>query len=238
LERILPVFGPLAPLIGIALAIVPFIGWLSLASHARTSPPSAAVAAHPRDGLAVLALFAQAIWFAAPGAFWTFAEKIATNKGIPSSAVEVALSLGVVASLSGCMLPVWLGERWGRLLPIVGATVGMILSAVIYQIGHGIIALGLLLSLFYAFWNYGTVYQLSFVSSLDRSGRVAVMMPAAQVFGLSVGPFCAGRLMEGGGDWAVAITTTAFAASGVALYLICFFLQRADGAPRALTTKH
>lgn len=237
LEQILPAFGPLAPLIGIAVAIVPFIGLLSWVSPERTLLASAPVPPRAAGGLAVLALCAQALWFAAPGAFWTFAEKIATDNGIPSRTEEVALSISVVTSLSGCLVAVWLGDRWGRLMPIVGATVGMILSAVLYQIVHGIISLGLLLSLFYALWNYGTVYQLSFVSSLDRSGRAAVMMPAAQVFGLSVGPFCTGWLMADSGDWAVAITTTAFAALGLALYLVCFFLQGANVAPRALTPK-
>lgn len=238
LERGLPDFGLLAPLIGIALAIVPFIGWVSLASHAPRSVASAPAGPRTTNGVALLALFAQAIWLAAPGAFWTFAEKIATDKGIPSAAVELALSLAVVASLSGCVLAVWLGDRWGRLPPIVGATTGMIVSAFAYQMGHGIGTLGFLLSLFYTCWNYGTVYQLSFVSWLDRDGRIAVMMPAAQVFGLSVGPLCAGRLMVMSGDWAVAITTTVFAVSGVVLYLTCGILQKASGAPTSLTTKH
>ena len=225
LEQVLPAFGPLAPLIGVALAIVPFIGSLSSTPPERALRASGPVPERNADGLALFALFAQALWFAAPGAFWTFAEKIATDNGIPNRAVEAALSLSVVASLAGCLVAVWLRDRWGRLMPIAAATVGIILSAVLYQIAHGINSLELLLSLFYALWNYGTVYQLSFVSSLDRSGRIAVMMPAAQVFGLSIGPLCAGSLMAGSGDWAVAITTAAFAALGLALYSACFFLQ-------------
>jgi hypothetical protein len=58
-----------------------------------------------------------------------------------------------------------------RLKPIIISTVGMIVSAIIYQYCEGVVWLGLLLAIFYCFWNYGTVYQLSFVSQLDPSGR-------------------------------------------------------------------
>lgn len=67
---------------------------------------------------------------------------------------------------------------------------------------------------------------MSFVSELDSTGHVDVMMPAAEVFGLSFGPFCAGRLMVSHGDGAVTVSTIAFAVTGLALYLVCFARQR------------
>jgi len=50
----------------------------------------------------------------------------------------------------------------------------------------------------------------------------AVAMPAAQVFGLSFGPYVAGRLILDHGDGAFTGSTIAFALSGLALYLVCF----------------
>jgi len=56
-----------------------------------------------------------------------------------------------------------------------------------------------------------------------------VMIPAAQVFGLSFGPYAAGELIVGHGDGAVTVSTVVFALSGLALYVACFARQRRIG---------
>jgi predicted MFS family arabinose efflux permease len=223
LNRLIPPVGLLAPLILIALAIAPFIRDSASASPvARPAENGAMSPRRGRDWLSILALVAQAIWFGAPGAFWTFAEQVATDKGVSSDTAELALSVGTLAGLLGSIFAGWAADRWGKLAPIAIASVGLSLAAIVYQFGGGVMTLALLLSIFYVFWNYGTVYQLAFVTELDRSGAYAGIIPAAQVFGLSVGPFCAGELMLETGDAAVSVTTALFAAVGLGLYLVCF----------------
>jgi len=233
LERLLATVGPLALLIVVALATLPFVGWLPSRSREEPAPSVAPARSYRRNWAAVLALVAQAIWFGAPGAFWTFAEQVATDKGVPTDTAELALSVGELAGLSGSIFAAWIGDRWGRLRPIAGATIGMAFAAIVYQYSVGAAVLGLVLSIFYAFWNYGTVYQMSFIAELDRTGRTAVVMPAAQVFGLSVGPFCAGRLMLTSGDSAVTLATILFGAGGLGLYLVCFSYLRRTAAKTA-----
>lgn len=232
LERMTPGVGPMGPLAVVALAIFPFVGWLSPRENsepAALAPPS--TKRRVWNWVAIIGLFAQGFWFAAPGAFWTFVEQVATDKGLPTPTAEFAISIGELAGLGGCIVAAWQGDRLGRMGPIIGATLGLILPAVAYQLCDGAFGLGLFLSLFYCFWNYGCVYQMSFVSGLDASGRAAVMMPAAQVFGLSFGPYCAGELIVTHGDAAVTVSTVAFAAIGLALYLVCF--ARVRGAALA-----
>jgi hypothetical protein len=48
------------------------------------------------------------------------------------------------------------------------------------------------------------------------------MMPAADVFGLSFGPYLAGQLIIGHGDGGVTTATVGFALTGLALYFVCF----------------
>jgi predicted MFS family arabinose efflux permease len=221
LERVSPAIGPLAPVILIALSVLPLVGWLpKAAQRARASPRPVRAGRSARAGW--LALFAQAIWFGAPGAFWTFAEQVATDKGVPVDAAELMLSIGEFASLAGSVAAAWQAARWGRLAPIAVASIGMVLAAILYQSRDEILWLGVLLSVFYAFWNYGTVYQMGLVAELDTIGRIAVMMPVAQVFGQSIGPFCAGRMILGMGDGGVTLATAIFALAGLGLDLICF----------------
>jgi hypothetical protein len=56
-------------------------------------------------------------------------------------------------------------------------------------------------------------------------------VPAAQVFGLSFGPYVVGELMLRHGDGAVTQSTIAFAFGGLALYLICFARARRGPFP-------
>jgi DHA1 family inner membrane transport protein len=237
LNRLLPVLGLLAPLILIAVAILPFMD--RSRPRPRPRPQVVGVAAKPSipaerrsiDWLAMLALVAQMIWFAAPGAFWTFAEQVAIDKGASTGTAELALSLSQLVGLLGSVVAAMVGDRWGRLRPIIVGTIGMAVSAVVYQFCDGEVGLVLFLSTFYFFWNYAVVYQMSFIAYFDHAGRYTIMMPAAQVFGLSIGPLCAGRLILSNGDSAVTLSTLVFAAAGLGLYLICFsYLRRSRGS--------
>jgi hypothetical protein len=167
-------------------------------------------------------LVAHAVWFGAPGAFWTFVEQVAMDKGVATNTAEVAVSIAELVGLAGTVAAAGLGDRFGKLRPIALATAIMILSAIAYGQSSAILGLGVCLAIFYAFWNYGTVYQMSFVSDLDTAGRSAVVMPATEVFGLSFGPYVTGHLMVSHGDGAVTATTVVFALGGLALFLICF----------------
>lgn len=221
LTALFPAVGPLAGLVAIAAVVFPSLGRFP-AFAASAQAGTRAGAAGRAIGVVLLGLVAQAIWYGAPGAFWTFVEQVATDKGVPTDVAELAVSVGEMAGLAGGVAAALQGSRWGRLVPLVGATFGMIVSAILYGFSSAAAALSLFLAIFYSFWNYGTVYQMAFLSELDSSGKAAVMMPAAQVFGLSFGPYVAGQLMVRHGDGAVTQSTIAFALSGLALFLVCF----------------
>jgi DHA1 family inner membrane transport protein len=221
LERIVPAFGLLLALIAMAVVIIPFAGWSTLAAAPRTAERGARV----RGGIsaAAIALVGQALWFAAPGAFWTFAEQVATDKGLTNQTAEFLLSI--------------LADRLGRIIPIAFASLGLVASAVVFGASGGTIVLAACLAVFYAFWNYGAVYQMSFVTQLDRTGDAGVIMPAVQVIGMSAGPFATGFLITAHGDSAVTGATLGFTAAGLALCVIAFAIfarparARTSGSP-------
>ena len=220
-----PANGPLVALGVVALCVLPFVDWRGL--PATTAPGdigSKTGCAWSR--VALLGLLAQAVWFVSPGAFWAFVEQAAVDKGISNTSIELALSLAEITGLLGCVAAAWFGDRFGRLGPILMATVGMAVTTMLYQAVAGIWLLAVLLAIYYALWNYSTVYQYSFVAGLDATGRAAVAMPAANVFGMSVGPYLAGHLMLAHGDEAITIVSVTFAALGLMLYGLCFRMGR------------
>jgi DHA1 family inner membrane transport protein len=235
LERIVPAFGLLLALIAMAVVIIPFAGWSTLAAAPRTAERGARV----RGGIsaAAIALVGQALWFAAPGAFWTFAEQVATDKGLTNQTAEFLLSIGELVALVGSAVAAILADRLGRIIPIAFASLGLVASAVVFGASGGTIVLAACLAVFYAFWNYGAVYQMSFVTQLDRTGDAGVIMPAVQVIGMSAGPFATGFLIAAHGDSAVTGATLGFTAAGLALCVIAFAIfarparARTSGSP-------
>ena len=219
LAHIAPAFGLLLPMIAIALTILPALSWIPMTPQgtmlrARTVSPSA-----------LTALAAQAIWFGAPGAFWSFAEQLATDKGLTNHVAELGLSAGQFFALFGSLAAAIAGNRLGRVVPIALSSFGIAASALAFQSSAGAVALAIFLSTFYAFWNYGAVYQMSFVTELDASGNANVVMPAVQVIGLSIGPLVAGELIALRGDIAAIAATLAFTVGGLGLYLVAHALR-------------
>jgi predicted MFS family arabinose efflux permease len=217
LQRLFPPVGTLVPLIAATLLVLLFarVCPVMRAAEERGKP-----AASANTIPVMLALLAQTLWFGAPGAFWTFAEQVALDKGFDSGTAELALSIGEFASLVGSLVAVVLGHRLGRLFPVIASSAGMVISAALYFKGSTVAELALLLSVFYGLWNYGAVYHMSFVTALDFSGRFSVMMPAAQVFGISLGCMTAGRLMALSGDGALVSATATFAVSGIMVLVL------------------
>jgi predicted MFS family arabinose efflux permease len=51
---------------------------------------------------------------------------------------------------------------------------------------------------FHFFWNFTGPYMMGAVASSDQTGRISVLMPAAQTGGFAVGTALAGNMMTGG----------------------------------------
>jgi predicted MFS family arabinose efflux permease len=217
LEQLFPLTGPLAALIGLALVVLPFIRWFPRSS-AMPARPAVAGGFMIANGGALLALIAQTIWFGAPGAFWTFAEQVGIERGLPVGAVERSLAIAEIVGFSGSLVPTLIGSRWGHFAPIVVSTLVLLVAALIYPLTESSVQVSLVLGLFYSLWSVGAVYQMALVMALDHSGRLAVTMPAAQLVGVSVGPWCAGELTTRLGNVGVTISTLIFGMLSLVLY--------------------
>jgi predicted MFS family arabinose efflux permease len=187
--------GSLLPLI-LLCAVIPFAGrWMP----EGRAPTSSVV---PGKGLvswsgraALLSLLAMGVWFAAPGAFWTFAEDAAETHGISGAMVATALAVGNVVGLLGSLAAAWQGERWGRSYPILGATGGLCLFVVSFAHSASFLPLTVALCGFNICWNYAAVFQMAQVVTLDVTGRLSVGIAAAQVFGFAGGGFISGLMI-------------------------------------------
>ena len=142
-------------------------------------------------------LVALSLYFAALSGVWAFVERLADLNGLSISQIGGALAIAMIGGVLGGLAAVVAGGRWGRRAPLMGSTV--LFLAVFLFYGRGFQAVGFTLAtfLFVAAWNYVLAYQMAIISELDRDGRYAVLMPAAQALGAIVGPAVAGIVIFG-----------------------------------------
>jgi predicted MFS family arabinose efflux permease len=211
--------GLLPPLAVAALAVLPAVRWMpAAAAVASANRPVAGGAGNWR---ALIAVTAMAVWFGAPGGFWTFADAAAASRHIPAASIETALAVGNVVGLLGSALAAWQGNRRGRAGPILLGTLGLCLSVAAFQRSNQIAALAATLAAFNIFWNYATVYQMALVVAMDRTGRATAGISAAQVFGFAAGGFVSGFAIVAAGYAALTVMVTVFAGAGVLLLAVC-----------------
>jgi predicted MFS family arabinose efflux permease len=222
LDRVPHGTGALLPLAILPLAIFVALKWMPRDAPASASRESDR-AAPPTRRLAMLAIGGMAIWFAAPGAFWTFAESAAVARKIPGETISIALAVGNAAGLLGSVMAAWQGDRWGRLWPITIASGLLCLSVVLYGHCTNAVALASALSAFNIFWNYATVYEMALVVALDPAGRAAVGIPAAQVIGFAAGGFFSGLVITGASYAALPVVVSMFAAGGLLALAPCLW---------------
>jgi predicted MFS family arabinose efflux permease len=212
--------GLLLPLGFAAFAVLPALRWMPVAV-APTEPVNRPLAGGVGNWRALIAVTAMAVWFGAPGGFWTFADAAAASRHVSAASIETALAIGNVVGLLGSVLAAWQGNRRGRAVPILLGTLGLCLSVAAFQLSNGIAALAATLAAFNIFWNYATVYQMALVVVLDRTGRATAGISAAQVLGFAAGGFVSGFAIVAAGYSALTVMVTLFAVAGVLLLGLC-----------------
>ena len=182
--------------------------------------------------LASLCLLAVALFNVAASAFWAYAERIGVSLGLSETTISLTLTLCNLFSLTGSVLAYALGRRWGQHRPQLGALLVMILVFGVWAVHLTPVGYGIGVLVFFEVWSMASVYQLSTLSGLDRSGRFVALVPAAAGIAQSAGPFLAGLLR----GWqlpygAVLLAITLFAVGCLATYASVYLrLRRLDPA--------
>ena len=125
---------------------------------------------------------------------WTFMERIGTQAGLSPHYVGAVISGALVSGAVGTLVPVALGDRFGRRAPILLAA--LMLMAAILALGSSAGRLGFALAAlsFNFAWTISMIYQCGAVAAADTSGRYAAGIPQALALGAFFGPALAGAM--------------------------------------------
>ncbi len=92
-----------------------------------------------------------------------------------------------------------MGERFGHLVPILGAMCLVILASGILLLGSGPQAFGISACLINALVQFLVVFQMGLITEVDISGRYTVIIAFVLCLGGAVGPGVMGAAIEARG---------------------------------------
>jgi len=155
--------------------------------------------ASPQKGskLAVfLGLIGLLVFYCAITAVWSFAGLFAESWNMAEGQIAGAVSLSLMLGVGGALAAAFLGERIRAISAILVGILGVGVSWLMFTVGGGYLLFTAALVLMNCLWNFGAAYQAGMISSLDFSGRFAVLITAAQTAGAVIGPGLMGVVLE------------------------------------------
>ena len=145
--------------------------------------------------LALLGLVGIGLFFASMNSIWSFTERIGDAQGFSMDFIARVLSVSLIFSFCGAIVPAWLAGRVSR---IVVLSIGyLVLAIAITILGSDMTAptYAVMLCLYNFFYSFVIPFQNGWIAALDHNGRTIVLLPAVQGVGISIGPMLAGMVI-------------------------------------------
>ncbi|MCB4362119.1 MFS transporter [Hydrogenophaga taeniospiralis] len=228
-------------LLGLALAnaIIPRWGWpggfaalgllallpclLAFVQPARLSPLAPPAISGFRWSAATLQPLAVVfLQLAALGSFWAYLEPLGQAVGLDARAAQTLVAAVLVMQVVGGIVAALAVRR----LPLVPTLVfcSMALAAVtatVHQLpAGGVRSFSIACAAFGFVWLFMLPFHIGLAFRADPSGRLAGLVPAAQLLGSALGPLTASFMVEGNDASAVPLLSVAFAMAAATLALL------------------
>lgn len=183
------------------LITLPFVGWIPAFADTKAQSLDQDTSGANIEQMPIptfvpwLCLIAIAITYINIGAYWTYIELAALADQATPSWVSKILVWASFCSLVGCAFATVLSNRFGLIRPLLVALLSMALA--VGLLANGITDQKIFISVFsFNFlWIFVDVYQMSTIANVDKTGRFASIIPAAQGVGQIIGPNIAASLL-------------------------------------------
>ena len=144
---------------------------------------------------ALFGLLAVGLFFASMNSIWSFMERLGDAEGFATEFIAFTLSVSLLFSFAGALVPAWLAGRIKRIGAISFGYALLIIA--IFAIGRQPAATTYLVALcvYNFFYSFVIPFQNGWVASLDRTGRTVVLLPVLQGIGIASGPVLAGLVI-------------------------------------------
>jgi len=198
--------GIYMPLAAIALVGLPLIR--NLPAGFDAAPERQAAETGGSVLLPVVGLVVMLIWCSGLGSIWAFVAQIGVANGLEPVMAQQALAISSAVAILGAFAAAALaGKGVNRFMPVTIALLVQAGMAWLLQYQVSWVELAVKASVFQIFWNLTGPFIMGAIAASDKSGKVAVLIPAAQTAGFSIGPIIALAFMTEGSFLAANLTT-------------------------------
>ncbi|MRV70435.1 MFS transporter [Duganella sp. FT92W] len=172
---------------------------------------------------AVLPLATAFLQMSAIGALWAYLEPLGLAAGLNAQATQSVVSMALLTQVLGGVAAVVLIRRLA-VVRTLGAGIAL-LAAVSGAIGllpaGQSTAFVLLCAVFGFVWLFLMPFHVALAFRADPGGRVAMLVPAAQLLGCAIGPLVASLLIHGEDAAPVPPVSASFAVAALVTVLLC-----------------
>ncbi|MER9136560.1 MFS transporter [Mesorhizobium sp. M0830] len=143
---------------------------------------------------ALLSVFCYFMFF---GAVWAFLEPLGAQYGIDGRTVGLIVSASLAAQVLGAMTATVFEARIDYRLAV--ATIGIValVSSLVLASGPDLITFWVAALVMGFILLFIVPYQIRLAITADETRTVVLLVPAAQLFGLAIGPIAASLLIDG-----------------------------------------
>ena len=174
----------------------------------------------------ILAVLGFGMFFLNAGAYWTYVQVMGEANGLSPGVAANCVALGISGGIAGGGAAWLLGDRLGRLLPLLISCL-LTVAAAVLLLGHfSAIPLVISVLLYFFAWNYSVAYQLAIVSAVDRTGRGVALTQVFVFAGASAGAGLAAIFVSPGHYEAVVWLACFGACVSTALFVLAARMHR------------
>ncbi|MFA6156852.1 MFS transporter [Mesorhizobium sp.] len=164
------------------------------------------------------------------GAVWAFLEPIGGQFGIDGRTVGLIVSTSLAVQVMGAMTATLFEARIDYRIAITAIGVVAMVSSLVLASGPGLTAFWVAALVMGFILLFIVPYQIRLAITADETRTAVLLVPAAQLFGLAVGPIAASLLIDGKDFRPVPEFAAASAVASVALLGLFILATRRRGA--------
>ncbi len=197
LPHLLPTIGASGMFVLMAVAAAMTLLLRSAVVHRDAAASDQAIEIHMLlRPAAILAMLAIGLYETANFMQYTYAERIGLGFGLTNIQIGETLGFSTLLGVPAGLAVVWLGDRFGQLLPLLGAIICSVAGHVLLLNPSGPVTYVIATCLIGAAWAFGLAYFYSVEARLDPGGSVVVVGGFFTACGSAVGPALAAMLVK------------------------------------------
>ncbi|MFK0033721.1 MFS transporter [Pseudomonas monteilii] len=152
----------------------------------------------PFSASSVICIISVIVWGIATACFWIYTERLGTDAGLTSAFVGQVLNISNLACMVSCLAVYRLTKMWGHHAPQIGILIICGLLCLLWNTSAGEVGYAAQIFIYFQLISITQVLQISLFSYLDKTGRLAALLPAAQGGGQAIGPLVGSAIFASG----------------------------------------